>query len=327
MQAIARAANIARMDTTILGRTGLRVSVMGLGTGGPSRIGQRDGDDPDTGLRLVRTAIDRGVNFIDSAEAYRTEAIVGRAIADLPRHDLVLSTKLSDWKPLDAQTLGQAIERRLQLLGTDYLDVCHFHGVRLADYDDLVDRLYPAVCRAREQGKVRFLGVTEGFNSDPGHDMLQRAVRDELWDVVMVGYNVLNPSARPRVLAATRDKRIGTLAMFAVRLALSRPQRLREVVGELVERGQLQPDALRECGGSPEDPLGWVLRESDATSLVDAAYRFVRHTPGIDVTLSGTGSVEHLVANIASLEKPPLPEPVVARLQRLFAAVDTVSAQ
>ena len=69
--------------------------------------------------------------------------------------------------------------------------------------------------------KLRFIGITEGFNSDSGHDMLQRALQDDVWDVMMVGFNILNQSARERVFPTAMEKNVGILIMFAVRRALS----------------------------------------------------------------------------------------------------------
>jgi L-galactose dehydrogenase len=68
------------VEYVTLGRTGLRVSVMGLGCGGPSRIGQRTGRSEAEQVAIVRQALDAGVSFIDTAEAYQTEEVVGRAI-------------------------------------------------------------------------------------------------------------------------------------------------------------------------------------------------------------------------------------------------------
>ncbi len=315
------------MEYRELGRTGMTTSVMGVGTGGPSRVGLRDGGSDDGAVEVIRRAIDSGVTFIDTAEAYRTEEVVARAIHDVPRDSLQISTKISRWQDLDAAGIEASVDERLRALGTDYLDVCHLHAVTIDRYNEVIERLYPGLVRAREAGKVRFLGVTEMFNGDPGHEMLARALDDDYWDVVMVGFNILNQSARERVLEATQAKGIGVLAMFVVRLALSRRERLVEVVDELVDRGELDEALLRELGGSREDPLGWVVERADAASLVDAAYRFVRHEPGIDVTLSGTGSLDHLLANIESLDRPPLDPQVAEQLRRLFARVDSVTAQ
>ncbi|HMF49825.1 MAG TPA: aldo/keto reductase, partial [Candidatus Saccharimonadales bacterium] len=82
------------MEYTTLGRTGLRVSVVGLGCGGPSRLGMRnDAQSADNAVALVKQALDLGVNFLDTAQTYGTEPILGKAIAGVPRDRLVISTK------------------------------------------------------------------------------------------------------------------------------------------------------------------------------------------------------------------------------------------
>ena len=81
------------MDHTILGRTGLKVTVMGIGCGGPSRVGQSTGRTEAESVTIVRQALDAGVNFIDTSERYGTEKVVGKAIRGIDRGSLVLSTK------------------------------------------------------------------------------------------------------------------------------------------------------------------------------------------------------------------------------------------
>jgi aryl-alcohol dehydrogenase-like predicted oxidoreductase len=311
------------MEYVTLGRTGLRVSVMGLGCGGPSRIGQRTGKSESEQVAIVRQALDAGVDFIDTAEAYGTEAIVGQAIKGLGRDHVVLSTKKSTWgKSLTPQDVQVSLEASLERLGVDYVDVYHLHGVLHDNYDYLLAEIVPMLQDLRRQGKLRFIGITEQGNADPGHEMLQRALQDDVWDVMMVMFNILNQSARERVLARTQEKGIGTLVMFAVRLALSRPERLREVIGELIENGQLDPAEI-----DLQDPLGFLTGEGGAVSVPDAAYRFCRDEPGTDVVLAGTGNPKHLRANIASFARPPLPEETVRKLTHIFRRVDSVSGQ
>ena len=81
------------MEITELGSTGLKVSVAGLGCGGNSRVGLGRGASIDECVDIVRTAIDLGVNFLDTAENYGTEEIVGEAAKKYQREDLVISTK------------------------------------------------------------------------------------------------------------------------------------------------------------------------------------------------------------------------------------------
>jgi L-galactose dehydrogenase len=306
-----------------LGRTGLTASVLGLGGGGHSRLGQRTGANADQSVAIVRRALELGVNFIDTAEAYGTEALVGEALRGAKRDEVILSTKKTiayDGRLIGASELRSGLEASLARLGTDYVDIYHLHGVRAGQYDHALNELAPELLRLREEGKVRFLGITEAFGGDTAHAMLSRAIGDEPWDVVMVGFNILNQSARERVLAEAIRRDIGTLCMFAVREALSRPEKLRETVAELVAQGAIAPGTLDE-----QEPLGFLLEV--AGSLPEAAYRFCRAEPGMHVVLSGTGNIRHLEQNVESILRPPLPEEVRGRLVELFAGVDSVSGQ
>jgi aryl-alcohol dehydrogenase-like predicted oxidoreductase len=305
----------------VLGRTGLEVSVMGLGGGGESRLGLRRDNDGDA-VRLVRAALDRGINFIDTAEAYGTEAAIGKAIRDVRRDTVVLSTKKTTFTDdlIDPEGVVRSLEASLEKLGTDYVDIYHLHGVRPAAYVDLRERIVPVLLRLREQGKIRFLGITEAFAVDPAHAMLERALLDDLFDVVMVGFNILNQSARRTVFPLAIERRVGTLVMFAVRRAFSRRDRLHEFLAQLAARGDFPP-SLVAYG------LDFLLDDGYASSLADAAYRFCRYKPGVHVVLSGTGNPAHLGENMVSLSKPPLPAGHRERLVDLFRYVDDVSGQ
>ncbi len=310
------------MQYTTLGRTGLHVSRLGLGGGGPSRLGQSSGRQASESVAILQHALEAGVNFIDTAESYHTEEIVGQAILGRPRDRLFLSTKKSTWddQPLTAADLRRGLEASLQRLGTDYVDIYNLHGVEIGSYDYLAGEIVPEMQQLQAEGKIRFLGITEAFHSDTSHAMLQRALQDDCWDVIMVGFNLLNQSARQAVLAKTVRRNIGIQVMFAVRLALSRTERLKEVLQELLLKGQLDPAEI-----DLEHPLEFLLSEGVATSLPDAAYRFCRDEPGAHVILSGTGNLEHLKQNLASMERPPLPDEITERLKRIFRKVDSVS--
>jgi L-galactose dehydrogenase len=309
------------MEYTVLGRTGLKVSVAGLGCGGPSRLGLRTGADSfDHAVALIKEALDLGVNFLDTAQNYGTEPVVGKALRGAARDKLVISTKKTLPPPDHAhpgEEMRRGLEESLKLLQTDYIDVYHLHGVEPKDYQFAKERLMPEMRRLQEQGKIRFIGVTEGFVQDPKHEMLQESLREDLWDVVMVGYNLLNPSARRTIFPTTQRKQVGMLNMFAVRRALSQPKRLKELVGDLIERGQIERGAVNS-----DEPLDFVLASSDAETLPEAAYRYCRHTRGVDIVLTGTGNPAHLRENIAAIMKPPLPQPVLDKLAALFGKLD-----
>src|SRR5665213_1299155 len=108
------------MDYRPLGQTGLTVSVAGLGCGGNSRLGLGRGASVEECVAVVRTAVDLGVNFLDTAEAYGTEEIVGAAARFYDRDRLVISTKAL-FKAGDdtAETVASRVDAGLRRLGLD----------------------------------------------------------------------------------------------------------------------------------------------------------------------------------------------------------------
>jgi aryl-alcohol dehydrogenase-like predicted oxidoreductase len=303
------------MEYTSLGRTNLRVSVAGLGTGGFSRIGI--GQSEDHAVGIIRRALDLGVNLIDTAAVYGTESVVGRALKDVPRDNVVVCTKAS--KPMndpafEVAKIIESLDGSLTRLGLDYVDVFQLHAVPPAAYDHVRNEIVPALLREKEKGKFRFLGITETSPNDHEQLMLQRAASDTPWDTAMFAFNLMAQVAREHVFPLTLKNRVGTLMMFAVRSIFARPAQLADTMRDLAAKG-LVPAEL----AAGDEPLGFLVHPDGASSVTDAAYRFVRHEPGVDVVLFGTGDVEHLKANIASILKPPLPEADRAKLRSLFS--------
>ncbi|HVH76377.1 MAG TPA: aldo/keto reductase [Stellaceae bacterium] len=306
------------MEYTTLGRTGLEVSVAGLGCGGNSRLGLGSGKSEAEAIALVRAAWDLGVNIFDTAAVYGTEEVLGKALKGLPRERLVVATK-ARFGRLTPQEAVASLDKSLSLLGTDYIDVFQLHGVTPNAYEHAREVMAPALLKERDKGKFRFLGITESSPHDPESRMIGQAVADGIWDTAMVGFHMLHQNARRAVFPLTMKARVGTLLMFVVRNIFSQPERLRSTVRELAASGQL-PDWL----GREENPLGFLVHEGGATSVTDAAYRFVRHEPGVDVVLFGTGEIAHLKSNIDSILSPPLPEADRARLAELFGHLSGV---
>jgi len=301
------------MDYKPLGNTGLTVSVAGLGCGGNSRLGLGRGASVDECVAVVRTAIDLGVNLLDTAEAYGTEAIVGAAIRSYDRDKLVISTKALLGASGTAEEVNRRVEAALKRLGLDYVDIFHFHAVNPAAYDHHRNVLAPALVKLKEQGKVRHIGITETGPNDPEQKMLTRAIQDDPWEVIMLAYSLMNQGARRKVFPTTQRRGIGTLLMFVVRNIFSNAAYRRDIAARLVEQGQLGASVL-----SDGDPLGFLVADGAAESITDAAYRYARHEQGVDVVLFGTGNKDHVKANVDSILRPALPAPVIERLHATF---------
>jgi aryl-alcohol dehydrogenase-like predicted oxidoreductase len=310
------------MEYRVLGRTGLRASVAGLGCGGSSRLGMAQGRSEAEAARIVRAAIDLGVNFVDTAPVYGTEGAVGLALREVPRDSVIVATKVTVHKGEALATPAEvtaSLQESLRRLRTDHVDLLQLHAVRPAAYEHVRETLLPALQRLRQQGKVSHLGITETPPNDAGHLMLQRALDHREWEVFMLAFHMMSQNARTTVFPRTLSQRVGTLVMFAVRSLFSIPGRLQETMRALAAQGRV-PAELAELA----EPLDFLLHPGGADSVIDAAYRYARHEPGVDVVLFGTGDAAHLEKNIASILAPPLPEADVRRLGRLFGALEGI---
>ena len=163
------------LPTTVLGRTGLTVTCLG--------IGGAYCETPDG----YRAALDCGVTYLDTARAYRDgddERVIGEAIAGR-RHEIVLSTKTGQ---RDAAGAREDLETSLRLLGTDYVDVWHIHYLNTrAEREQVLGPggAMEAAIAAREQGLVRYIGVT-GHESA---DAMCRAIELFEFDTILTTFN------------------------------------------------------------------------------------------------------------------------------------------
>jgi L-galactose dehydrogenase len=311
-----------------LGRTNMQVSVIGLGTGGPSMLGQRSGVAQADAERTVRHALDLGINLIDTAADYQgSEAILGQALTGVPRDSYILCTKFKaerrvrhtdgsshdELKPTEEMVVS--LERSLAHLGTDYVDVFQIHGVPAGLYEQIRDAFVPVARRLQAQGKCRFLGITDAFSDQDGRTQLVHATRDDDFDTLMVGYNLLTPVAERDVLPAAARRDRGIIIMCAVRRAIARPAQLEGLIAQLKEAGDLPRDALPD-----QAPLDWLAHD-DVESVVAAAYKFTAAHPAVSCVLTGTASVEHLQQNVRAVLGPPLPEADRQRLLDLFGPI------
>lgn len=305
------------MQYTTLGRTGLRVSAAGLGTGGFSRLGLGTGQSENNAIAVVRAAHDQGITLFDTGTNYGNEAVLGHALQGIRRDSIVVTTKSPIHNGAAARPAEEVVamlDASLRHLRTDYVDVFMLHGVPPKHYDHAREIIIPAMLREQEKGKFRHLGMTETAPGDLQHEILRRATLDDLIAVAMVSFHMMHQSARHSLLPHTQAKRVGTLGMYAVRGIFTSPDRLRAELRAAVDAGQIPAHWATD-----ENPLDFLLHPGGAATLAEAAYRFVRHEPGMDVVLFGTGNIAHVRENISSILAPPLPTADHAEILRLCA--------
>ncbi len=197
-----------------LGNTGEKVSVIGLGG---SHIGRPT--EPES-IRLVRTAVDSGVNFLDNCWDYyggACEVRMGKALRDGYRDRVFLMTKIDGRNKKTAQ---QQLLESLQRLQTDHLDLLQIHEIGNADDPERVFAVAGAIealMEAKKAGKTRFLGFTGHKSPDIHLRMLDTAAAHHFrFDTVQMPLNVMDPhfeSFEKRVLPVLLKQNIGVLGM------------------------------------------------------------------------------------------------------------------
>jgi predicted aldo/keto reductase-like oxidoreductase len=188
-----------------LGRTGWEMSDISFGAG---RL-----DDAD----VVRKALDRGVNYIDTSPDYsesNSERLVGEAIEGRRDQVFLASKFCTPDGHLDQATpvadIIEAVEASLRRLRTDYLDLCHIHACNSVDRL-MAPTFHEAFDRLREQGKVRFLGVSS--HTPNLEEVLHHAVDSGRFDVVMAAYNFNNWPDLDSILDKAAARGVGFVAM------------------------------------------------------------------------------------------------------------------
>ena len=307
------------LDRRVLGRTGLNVSIMGLGSGGPSQLGQRQGTDVESVRRLLTTGLERGINLIDTAPGYgSSEPLLGEALEGLPRDELVMCSKFnpfeSDGTIQPQGELRKSLERSLRNLRTDRLDVFYLHAPPAGTLGAVMDVFEDELAQAVDDGLIRFTGVSEQYFADHGHETVIQGITDHDFEVVMVGYNMLSPSARSTVLPLATANDVGVVIMCAVRGVIADPTRLEAVVRNWIKKGWIERSTLPDSG-----PLDWLLDEAE--SLAAAAYKFAAEPDAVSCVLTGTASPAHLVDNLDAITGPPLAQASIDRLIGVFGSV------
>lgn len=203
------------MQYRILGTTGERVSMLGVGGFHLSKVG-----DPQLAVRIVRTALESGVNFLDNSWDYaegESERRMGLALRDGYRDRAFLMTKIDG---RTASSATQQLEQSLQRLQTDHVDLLQFHEViRMSDCDRIfaAGGALEAVVSARQQGKLRYIGFT-GHKSPQIHKhMLDLADQNDFrFDTVQMPLNVMDAhyhSFERIVLPIAGQKQMGVIGM------------------------------------------------------------------------------------------------------------------
>ena len=293
------------METTTLGKTGLEVTRLGIGLSEIGYILTRD--DVEQAGRVLDSALDAGINFLDTAACYGiSEELVGKTVSHR-RDEFLLATKAGHYVPRGEgedwtyEVVADSIDRSLRLMKTDCLDLVQLHscGIDVLERGDVTRALEDA----RAAGKTRFIGYS-GDNENA-----EWAVDSGQFDTLQTSFNLVDQGARRKILPAAEARGMGIIVKRPIANAVwgaARDPRPYEHIPEYTSEYYRRAGMLRAEGPLPEEPEDRIL----------LAMGFAFGHPEVDVAIIGTKQPEHMLANIDLVSnKLPIPPEAVEALR------------
>lgn len=258
------------MEYTQYGKTGLKVSRFGLGC-------MRFPKEASEAIEMVRYAIDNGVNYLDTAYAYKdSEVITGRALKDGYRSKVYIATKCPIRKIEKYEDFEAVLDEELERLGTDYIDVYLFHNMDHVNWDkiknlnglDFIDKMI-------EKGKIRH----KAFSIHDTLSVFKEIVDSFDWAMAQIQLNILG-----------EDQQVGEEG-----LKYAAEKGLATVIMEPLRGGYL-------LNTIPAEVTAFINNYPEKRPLVEWCFRWLYNMPEISVILSGTSSLEQLKDNLRIFE-------------------------
>lgn len=326
------------MELRVFGRTGMELSVLGFGCGAVGGLMVRG--DPADQERTIARAIAAGVNYFDNAVLYgngESENNLGRVLQKLKPTGVAVGTKVRVPAGEIAQiasAVTMSLEGSLARLRLDRVDILHLHnpitetgGDSALSIRQVLDDVVPAFERLRQQGKIRFSGISALGDTAALH----RVIDARAFDSAQVVYNMLNPSAAEDLPMNYPAQDYGRLFDHTAAAGVG-------VVGiRVLAGGALSGSAERHpiAGPAPE-PIGSAMgydadidrarrlvrlvEEGFAASLTEAATRFALSHPAMGTILVGMATPQQFEDALAAVQKGPLPRAALDRLSVLQQA-------
>lgn len=277
------------MERRKLGRTDIKATILGFGG---AEIGlEGDGATQATVTYLLQSALDAGLNVIDTAECYgASEKLIGQAVSNR-RKDYYLFTKCGhpggldtkDWRP---ESLLCSIQRSLKRLNTDYLDLIQLHSCSI---DELVSGgPIEALQQAKERGYSRYIGYSGDGQA------AYYAIKRNIFDCLQTSINIADQEALDLTLPLARKKQMGIIAKRPLANAAWRTR----------ERPK---NSYHHTYWDRLQKLSYPFLEDQLEDTISAALRFTLSAPGVHTAIVGTLTPGRWSQNSAFLEAGPLP--------------------
>ncbi len=248
----------------------------------------------DACIATVNAALDGGMNFIDVSPAYGgslAELRLGRALEGVARNRYFLATKIGSYSEArgdydySAASTERSVEHSLKRLGVDYVDLLQIHDIEFADHDQLVTETLPVLCRLREQGVVRHIGIT-GLPLNIFPALLDRVPPGLVATVLSFCHYELNNTSLAALLPYFDSKRVGVINASPTGMGLltARAVPAWHPASQAIQDGCRK--AVQHCTAQGVD-------------IVKLAVQFSCAHPGIATTLVGSANPQNIRDNIA----------------------------
>ena len=289
------------MEKRQFGKTDMQVTALGFGGAevGFERAAQEDVN------RLLSSALDAGLNVIDTAECYGdSEEMIGNAVGHR-RSEYYLFTKcghsagidLPDWSP---ELLERSIERSLQRLKTDCVDLVQLHtcSEEMLRQGDVIAVLQ----RARDAGKTRYIG----YSGD--HKAARYAVECGAFDSLQTSVNIADQESLTLTLPLARERNMGVIAK-------------RPIANAAWRTGEKPTNSYLHLYWDRLQLLDYDFLKSDLNASISIALRFTLSTPGVHTAIVGTANPERWPQNAALLNEGPLASDLYEAIRARWQAV------
>lgn len=278
-----------------LGRTGLNVSVLSFGAS--SLGGVFHATDDAESIRAVHTALDLGMNFLDTSPYYgatRSETVLGRALKGVKRDRYVLATKVGQYGEgefdFSAARITRSLDESCARLGVDYIDLLQCHDIEFADLNQIVDETLPTMVKLRDKGRIGHIGIT-GLPLRVFPAVLDRVPAGCVETVLSFCRYELNDTALDSLTAYFRGKQVGVINASPTGMGL------------LTERG------VPAWHPAPPSMIAGARRAVDYCRSVGAditklAFQFCLAHPGFATVLFSTANAATVRKSVSYLDEP-----------------------